>query len=216
MRRAIIAAVLLALFLCTGCSYSVKLDPNIDPTANISNKIDYDVGVFVPQSVKKARIADSSDWAHKYTFEIGEAVDAIVCKSLARVFAGTVLLDANPTELMTAESNLDAAVVVKLSAANVAINKKEGFFQNDADGSAHISVQLTFYDEEMLEIGVVHASGSGVASEGLGPLTTGKDEYSTSVKHALRNLGDDLIHQIYGNYLIRKKAEEMATVEGMS
>ena len=63
MRRAIIAAVLLALFLYTGCSYSVKLDPNIDPTANISNKIDYDVGVFVPQSVKKARIADSSDWA---------------------------------------------------------------------------------------------------------------------------------------------------------
>ena len=48
----------------------------------------------------------------------------------------------------------------------------------------------------------------GIGSEGLG-FGTGKKEYSASVESALRNLGDDMVHQINGNYDIRKKAEKL-------
>ena len=58
----------------------------------------------------------------------------------------------------------------------------------------------------MLQFTLVAATGMGLGSEGMF-LSTGKKEYSASVESALRNLGDAIVHQIYGNYDIRKKAE---------
>ena len=60
----------------------------------------------------------------------------------------------------------------------------------------------------MLQFTAVMASGMGIGSEGLG-FGTGEKEYSASVESALRNLGDDMVHQINGNYDIRKKAEKL-------
>ena len=61
---------------------------------------------------------------------------------------------------------------------------------------------------KMLQVTTVMGTGIGMASEGLA-FTTGEEEYAASVESALRNLGDDLIHQINGNYDIRKKSENM-------
>ena len=86
------------------------------------------------------------------------------------------------------------------------INLREGFFTNEAQGSTTISVQLTLYTPDMLQLASVMGSGMGLGSEGVA-FSTGKKEFSKSVETAIQNLGDDLIQQMYGNYDIRKMAE---------
>ena len=196
---------LLAIIL-VGCSYSVKMDPNIDPTANIANPINLKVGLFIPEETRRLTI---SDRAHldKYTFHVGEAIESIITKSTRRVFVYVEELDSYPTQQMIAERKLDFIALAKVTSAKVALNLEQGFFQYDAEGSTSLSVQLTFYDYEMLQFTVVTATGMGIGSEGMF-LSTGKNEYSASVESALRNLGDAIVHQIYGNYDIRKKAEQ--------
>lgn len=208
MRRFVLAAVAaLALFVLAGCSYSVKLNPNIDPTANIANKVPQRVGLFMPEEVKSFTIEDNSDWAHKYTFNIGEATSSIVSKSMSRVFATVENLEAYPTQQMIAERKIDLVAVPKITSAAVSLNQKSGFFQDSATGNTQVSVQITFYSPDMTQLTAIQGSGMGVASKGMGAFTTGKGEYSSSVEDALRNLGDDLVHQTYGNYDIRKSTE---------
>lgn len=109
---------------------------------------------------------------------------------------------------MISQRNLDIVVIAKVTSGKVSLNLKQGFFQNSAEGSTALSVQLVFYDHEMLQLTTVVGSGMGIGSEGL-TFSTGKKEYSASLESALRNLGDDMVHQINGNYDIRKKAEGM-------
>ena len=195
---------LLALIF-VGCSYSVKMNPNIDPTANIANPINLKVGLFIPEETRTLTMSDKVG-INKYTFHVGEAVESILMKSTRRVFSNVEVLEAYPTQQMIVERKLDLTVLAKVTSGKVSLNMEQGFFQADAEGTTSISVQLTAYDQEMLQVAVVTASGMGLGSEGLF-MTTGKEEYSASVESALRNLGDDIVHQIYGNYDIRKKAE---------
>ncbi len=209
MKRLLYLGICLSIGLASlgGCSYAVKLDPNIDPTANIANKVPVSVGLYVPEELKTFVIEDNADWAHKYSFNIGEATHSIVTKSVQRVFQKTEILDSYPTQQMIDERNLDIVAIPKITAAGVSLNRKEGFFQDSASGNTQVSVQMTFYNLEMVQVSAVQGSGMGVSSKGMGALTTGKSEYSTSVESALRNLGDDLVHQMYGNYDIRKLGE---------
>lgn len=197
----------LALLVTIGCSYAVKIDPNIDPTANIAAKLPLKVGVFVPEEVKSFTSTDNATWAKKYTFNMGEAIESMVLKSTEKVFRESQKLDSQPTVEMMQERQLDLAVIAQVRECKVALNEKEGFFQDDASGTAHVSVGLLFYDPTMIQFTTVQGTGMGVASQGLGAFTTGKREYGTSVESAIRNLGNDLVQQMYGNYDIRKLAE---------
>ena len=204
--KTIITTLTAVTFALTGCSYNVKMDPNIEPSANIANAIDLRIGIFIPEETKRFKISDTVHAVHKYTFHVGEALESLIVKAANRVFKHVEVLDSYPTQQMIKQRNLDLAVIAKVTSAKTALNYKQGFFQTTAEGSTALSAQLTFYDEQMLQLTLVIGSGMGIGSEGWG-LSTGKKEYSVSVESALRNLADDLIHQINGNYDIRKKAE---------
>ena len=196
--------VLLAVVL-VGCAYNVKMDPNIDPTANIANSINLKVGLFIPEETKGFEVSDRVN-LDKYTFQVGEALESIVTKSARRVFAHVEILESYPTQQMISQRNLDLVAIAKVTSGKVSLNLDQGLFQNDAEGSTSLSVQVVFYDREMLQLTTIIASGMGIGSEGL-LFSTGEKEYSASVESALRNLGDDMVHQMNGNYDIRKKAE---------
>ncbi len=197
--------VLLILF-STGCAYNIMMDPNIDPTANIANPIKLRVGVFVPEDTQKLEINDNIR-AVKYNFYAGLALDSIIMKSTHRVFVHVEKLESYPTQQQIDQSKLDLVAIAKVSSAKVSLNLKQGLFQNEAEGTASLSVQMTFLDPKLIQLTTVTATGIGMDSKGLG-LTTGKKEYSASVESALRNLGDDLINQMNGNFDIRKLGEE--------
>lgn len=61
---------------------------------------------------------------------------------------------------------------------------------------------------DLIQLTAVQGPGTGVGDQTIGLLSTGKSEFAVSVESAVRNLGDNLIHQIYGNYDIRTFAEE--------
>ena len=206
-RRVLVALIVfLCLMFHSGCAYTVNLNPNIAPTANIANPIPLKVGIFIPEETKSLTITDKPRWNVKYTFKVGESIQSVLIQAIDRVFVSYELLETYPTSQMIVDRNLDLAVIAKVTSAMTTLNLEEGFFQNDAQGSTSISVQLTFYTTEMLQFASVMGSGMGIGSEGMA-LSTGKKEFSKSVESAIRNLGDDLIQQMYGNYDIRKKAE---------
>ena len=188
-------------------SYNVLLDPNIDPTVNIANRIGLKVGLFIPEEMKSFKVSDKSHWTTKYTFEIGKALENTVIKSTRSVFSSVEVLETYPTQQMIVERQLDLVIVSNVVSGRTTLNQDPGFFSADAEGSTSLSVQLAFYTREMIHLALVFASGMGIASEGF-TFSTGKQEYSASVEMAVRNLGNQLVQQMYGNYDIRKLAEQ--------
>lgn len=201
------AAGLMAFILITGCTHSIKLNPNIGPSANIARPVDLRVGVYIPVDVSQFVIDDRSD-LDKYIFEIGESLESIITKSANRVFSQVSMLDAQPTGAVIEERALDLVMIPKVTAAMVTLNKEEGPFQDDARGNTAITVELMFYDTEMIQYATVLASGIGIASERIGFFSRGQKEYAVSVEDAIVNLSNDMVRQMYGNYDIRKKSEE--------
>ena len=118
------------------------------------------------------------------------------------------MLDAQPTDDMIGERRLDLVVIPRVTSAMMTLNRDEGPFQDDARGSTAITVELMFYDAEMIQFTAVLASGVGIASERIGFFSRGQREYAASVEDALNNLSNDMVRQMYGNYDIRKKGEE--------
>ena len=204
--KTIIVILAVLTLMITGCSYNIRMDPNIEPSANIANAINLRVGIFIPEETKRFKISDTVHTFYKYTFYVGEALESLIIKASKRVFTHVEVLESYPTQQMIKQRNLDLAVIAKAISGKTALNYSQGFFQTTAEGSTALSAQLTFYDEQMLQLTLVIGSGMGIGSEGWG-LSTGQKEYSVSVESALRNLADDLIHQMNGNYDIRKKAE---------
>ena len=206
MRVLTYSAGLLAAILLTGCTHSVKLNPQIGPTANIAKPVDLRVGLYIPEDVRGFVITDRPD-LEKFVFEVGESIESIVTRSTERVFSHVSILDAQPTSEVIEERNLDLVAIPKVTSAMMTLNQEEGPFQNDARGSTLLSLELTFYDAEMILYATVAASGMGIASERMGIFSRGQREYAVSVENALINLSNDLVRQIYGNYDIRKKGD---------
>ena len=204
------AVGLLFVFPClmfySGCAYRVNLNPNIAPTANIANPIPFKIGLFIPEETKSLTITDNASWTTKYTFEVGESLQSVIIQAVDRVFASYELLETYPASQTLVDRNLDLVALAKVTSAMATLHLEEGFLTSYAQGSTTISVQLTFYTPDMLQLASVMGSGMGLGSEGVG-FSTGKKEFSKSVEIAIQNLGDDLIQQMYGNYDIRKMAE---------
>lgn len=195
------------IVLLAGCTHSIQLNPNISPSANIARPVDLRVGVYIPVDVSQFVIDDRSD-LDKYIFELGESLVSIITKSANRVFTHVAILDAQPTGEAISERTLDLVMIPRVTAAMVTLNKEEGPFQDDARGNTAITVELMFYDAEMIQFASVMASGIGIASERIGFFSRGQKEYAASVEDAIVNLSNDMVRQMYGNYDIRKKAEK--------
>ena len=207
MHKLKLAAGLAAVILVTGCTHSIRMDPNIGPTTSIARPVDLNVGLYIPEEVSGFVISDRPD-LEKFVFEIGLSLESIITKSANRVFAGVAMLDAQPTEEVIGERRLNLVMIPRVSSAMMSLNKEEGPFQDDARGSTAITVELMFYDAEMIQLTAVMASGVGIASERIGFFSRGQQEYAASVEDALNNLSNDMVRQMYGNYDIRKKGEE--------
>lgn len=202
-----LAAGLAVAVLVTGCTHSIKLNPNVGPSANIARPVDLQVGVYIPVDVSQFVIDDRSD-LDKYIFEIGESLESVITKSANRVFSRVTLLDAQPTGEVIKERELDLVMIPRVTAAMVTLNREEGLFQDDARGNTAITVELMFFDTEMIRYTTVIASGIGIASERIGFFSRGQKEYTASVEDAIVNLSNDLVRQMYGNYDIRKIGED--------
>lgn len=203
--------VLTLCIILSGCTHRVAMDPNISPTATIGRAVDLRVGLYIPDDVRNFTISDSQD-IDKYVFQIGESLESIITQSTSRIFTKVDLLSTQPTDAMLSENDLDLAIIPRVLAARVSLDTQEGLFQDEARGITTISVELTFYDSDMMSLTTVVANGVGSASQrkGLfsGSLFGGsKEEYAASVEDALSNLSNDMIRQIYGNYDIRKLDE---------
>jgi hypothetical protein len=204
----------LLVIMLVGCSYGVVINPNITPTANIANPMQLKAGLFIPATTRVFTISDSIRMK-KYTFHVGEALASIITKSTNRVFSSVEVLESLPTQQMIVEKNLDLTILARVTSGQVSLSQSDGIVFDDAEGSTSLSVQLTFYDNEMHEFAIIGASGMATSSKAIGLpgnskvplLSTGQKEFSASVESALRNLSDELVYQIYGNYDIRKKAE---------
>lgn len=206
IRVFVILAVGGAAILLAGCSYTVSMNPNIAPTASIANQIDLKVGLFIPEGVKGLTVTDSPTPVYKYTFRVGKSIESLITKATDRVFSSVDVLESYPTSQMIYDRQLALVITAKVTSAMLNLTHKQGFFSHEAGGNASFSVQLTFYTPEMLQLTSVVASGMGIGSESWG-LSSGQKEFSASVESAIRNLGDDLVQQMYGNYDIRKMAE---------
>ena len=199
--------VFLIVALASGCAYKVNLRPaGIQPTINISNPIPLKAGLFIPEAVKSLEITDNPTLNTSYTFNVGEALESVIDEAANRAFTSHELLVTYPTSQIFVDKNLDLVGVAKVTSAMISLNIKGGY-PNNAQGSTNISVQITFYTPEMLQLAFVRGSGMGIASEGM-DIGTAKDEFSKSVEASIQILGDDLIQQIYGNYSIRKLADK--------
>lgn len=207
MHKLKLAAGLAAAVLVAGCTHSIRMDPNIGPTASIARPVDLRVGLYIPEEVKGFVISDRPD-LEKFVFEIGASLESIITKSANRVFSRVAMLDAQPTDDVIGERELDLVMIPRVTSAMMSLNKDEGPFQDDARGSTAITVELMFYDAEMIQLTAVMASGVGIASERIGFFSRGQREYAASVEDALNNLSNDMVRQMYGNYDIRKMGED--------
>jgi hypothetical protein len=165
------------------------------------------VGLYIPEEVRGFVIADRPD-LEKFVFEIGASLESIITKSANRVFSRVAMLDAQPTDDVIGERQLDLVMIPRVTSAMMSLNRDEGPLQDDAWGSTAITVELMFYDAEMIQFTAVIASGVGIASERIGFFSRGQREYAASVEDALNNLSNDMVRQMYGNYDTRKKGEE--------
>jgi len=198
---------ILGILVFAACTHSVTVRPNLDVTATIANQLDLAVGLYIPPEVRGLSMQDDGNWANKYTFDVGEAVSSIIYKSLRRVFSYVELVEAYPTEQLLKERKLDLVAIARITEANVGLHIQEGFWSNDAKGNTQISSSLSFLDKDLIQFTGVQATGTGMAEEGIDLFSTGKSEFSVSVEAAIRNLGNNIVQQVYGNYDIRKLAD---------
>lgn len=205
----IIKILFLTIYISfAACSYNVTIRPNLDVTATIANQLDFRVGLYIPPEVEKLELSDQADWLNKYSFNVGEAVSSIIYKALTRVFKYVELLETYPTEVMIAERKLDFVVVSRITEAHIGLNTQEGLLTSDASGATQITASLSFFDPDLIQFTSIQATGTGMGDENIGLLSSGKKEFSVSVEAAIRNLGNNIVQQVYGNYDIRKRAEE--------
>jgi len=207
MKKTIIFLGLVSLIFHMSCTHTATIRPNLDVTATIANPLNLSVGLYIPPEVKGLQMSDRADWADKYIFKVGDAVSSVIYKALARVFRKVELLETYPTEAMIAERGLDFVSTATITEANAALQSQQGFFTVDATGNIQISANLTFSDSKLIQFSSVQATGTGMGNQGVDMFSTGKKEFGAPVEVAIRNLGNNIVQQVYGNYDIRKRAE---------
>jgi len=206
MYRAGLVAVIAVFLSMTGCTHTIALNPNIGPTANIAQPVKLKVGLYFPMEFREYILSDSPD-LDRYVFEIGSSLESIVKQSVSRVFTEVVAMESDPMLQAMAEQDIDLVAIPKVNSARIALNVDEGPIQDEAQGSTSITIELMFFDKEMIGFTTVLATGSHTASERIGFFSRGQKEFTVSIEEAVNALSNDLVRQLYGNYDIRKKGD---------
>ena len=194
--RHCISPFILALAL-TGCSDS-------------TTPIDLRVGLFVAGEDRlSAWLRDDSNGIKEGELQgLDKALESTMTTAFRRVFASVDALKTYPTREIADNNRLDFVIVAELMGSGSSFGyESEGLWlRGDSDYS--MSVKLTFYTHDMNQVTSVEASGKG-SSDSIGIFSTPeKRALVKSVKAAIRNLGDDIVHQVHVNPGIRNIAEQ--------
>jgi len=200
--------LILFLFYVVSCTYHVDINPNISPTTSISKKLNLAIGLYIPSDIKGLDDEDSASWDEKYVFNIGEALYNIIFKAIGMTFQRVMVLESYPTAVMIKDRKLDGFIAVRLNESNFDLHKEEGFLRDQAKGNVHLSVDISFFDTEMILVTSFTCIGTSTGSRTYDFLYFhGKGKYKPIVESAIRNLGNNIVQMVYGSYDIRKLAE---------
>ena len=195
LRRSILPVIL--AFALAGCADSTK-------------PIALRVGLFIAgEDQLSARLHNSSRSMKEGELRaLDKALESTITKAFRRMFASVHLLESYPTQQMAHSRQLNLVVVTKLMGTGGSYGYQSDMMWNRGESDHSLSVKLTFYTHEMKQVTSVMASGSGTA-ESIGILfTPEKRALVKSVKSAIRNLGDDVVQQVYINPDVRKIAKQ--------
>ncbi len=194
-RRSVLPAIL--TFALAGCADNAK-------------PFDLRIGLFIASEDKlSTRLHhDSRGIKEGELQELDKALESTMAKAFRSVFASVDALKTYPTREMADNHRLDFVIVAALMGSGSSFGyESEGLWlRGDSDYS--LSVKLTFYAQDMNQVTSVEASGKG-SSESIGIFSTPeKRALVKSVKAAIRNLGDDIVKQVYAIPDIRNIAEQ--------
>ena len=191
-----ISPFILALAL-TGCSDS-------------TTPIDLRVGLFVAgEDQLSARLHNHSKSVKEGELRgLDKALESTMTKAFRRMFASVDALKTYPTQEMADNRRLDLVVVAELMGTGGTFGYQSEGLWNRGESGYSLSVKLTFYTHDMNQVTSVEALGKG-SSESIGIFSTPeKRALVKSVKAAIRNLGDDIVQQVYLNPNIRRLAKQ--------
>lgn len=200
--RHCISPFILALAL-TGCSDSttpidLRVGLFVAGEDQLSTRLDHDSkGIHDSRGIKEGELQ-----------RLDKALESTMTTAFRRVFASVDALKTYPTREIADNNRLDFVIVAELMGSGSSFGyESEGLWlRGDSDYS--MSVKLTFYTHDMNQVTSVEASGKG-SSDSIGIFSTPeKRALVKSVKAAIRNLGDDIVHQVHVNPDIRDIAEQ--------
>ena len=110
---------------------------------------------------------------------------------------------------MIKDRKLDGFFTFRMNESSVNFDKEDGFLTDQAEGSVHISADVSFFDAEMIMLTSFNCTGISQGSKDYDFIAIhAKSKYAPIVENAIRNLGDNIVQMIYGNYDIRKYVEK--------
>ena len=192
----VISPIILLLAL-TGCNDNTK-------------SIDLRVGLFIAgEDQLSARLHhDSKSVKEGELRGLDKALESTMTKACRRVFSSVHVLESDPIQEMTDNVELDLIVIAKLMGSGGRFGYQSEGLWNRGESDHSLSVKLTFYTHDMNQVTSVEASGKG-SSESIGIMSTPEQRALVkSVKVAIRNLGDDIVQQVYNNPDMRKLANQ--------
>ena len=189
-----IAPIFLALSLA-GCSDSTE-------------PIDLRVGLFVADEVKLSGMLHNPCRGIEEKPSLDRDLESTTAKAFRRTFDSIDILKSYPTQQTIVDRQLDLVAIAEVKGAGGTLGYQGPKIWNRGESDHSLSVQLTFYTREMKQVSSVKASGKGSA-ESIGIFFTAeKRALVKSVKVAIRNLGDDIVRQVYVNPDIRNMANQ--------
>lgn len=176
--------------------------------ADNTKPIDLRIGLFVADEVKLSARLHNPCRGIKEEPSLDRDLESTMTRAFRRLFTSVHVLESDPAQQMMDDKQLDLVVIAKLMGTGGGFGYQGEGLWNRGESDYSMSVKLTFYTHEMKQVTSMEMSGAGSA-ESIGILSDGKHSaFVKSVKSAIRNLGDDIVHQVHVNPDIRNIAEQ--------
>lgn len=139
---------------------------------------------------------------------LDKALESAITKACRRAFSFVQVLKSDPTQRTMDNEGLDLIVIATLLGSGGSFGYEGATIWNRGESDHSLSVKLTFFSQEMEQVTSIKVSGKGSA-ESIGIFFTAeKRALVKSVKAAIRNLGGDIVRQVYVNPDIRNMANQ--------
>ena len=192
--RLSISPVILA-FALAGCADNTK-------------PIDLRVGLFVADEVKLSKMLHNPCKGLKEEPSLDRDLESAITKALRRLFTSVHVLESDPAQQMVEDRQLHLVAIAEVKGAGGTFGYQGPKVWNRGESDYSMSVKLTFYTHEMKQVTSMETSGAGSA-ESIGILSNATNRaFVKSVKSAIRNLGDDIVHQVHVDPDIRKISKQ--------